>query len=441
MSRTIRFSAVLVAAAALAAAGCGSSGGTPVPAGAASPGSGLPDLTGQHLEVISEWSSGEQAAFQAVLAGFTRQTHATVTYTSGGNNLNVLLNSRLAGGAPPDIALIPQPGVVAQYAAKGQIKPLPAAVAGTVRANFTDSWQKLGTNQGQLYGFFFKVANKSVVWYRTEAFSQAGVQPPATWDDFVKVSQTLSDSGVAPIAIPAGDGWPVTDWFENIYLRVAGPAKYDELTRHQIPWTDPTVVKALTVLGDYVRTPGTVEKGATQLSFTQSVADVFGPTPKAAMLYEGDFVAGEIAKSGTAKVGTGAKFFPFPSVDGSPPAVVSGGDEAVLFKDSPAAEALMSYLASAPAAGIWAAKGGFLSANRQLDPGRYPDEVSRQLGAAVATSSSVVFDMSDQTPQAFGGQAGADEWTILTDFIGDPGDPAGTAARLEAAAVRDYGSK
>lgn len=440
MVRTLRLGTALIAVTVLATvAGC-SGGGDGGKTTSSSGTSGLPDLSGQHLEVISEWSSDEQKAFEAVLADFAAKTHASVTYTSGGNNVNVLINSRLAGGAPPDIALIPQPGVVAQYAAKGQIKPLPDSVATAVKSNFSPAWQQLGIVDGKLYGFFFKVANKSVVWYRTDAFSQAGVQPPSTWDQFTTVSQALSDSGTTPVAIPAGDGWPSTDWFENVYLRVAGVDKYNQLTRHEIPWTDPTVVQSLTLLGDYVKHANFVESGATQLSFTQSVADVFGTKPKAAMLYEGDFVAGEITKSTKATVGTDAKFFNFPSINGSPASVVSGGDEAIMFKDSPASEALVSYLASADAAAIWAAKGGFLSANKNLDAAKYPDDTTRQLGTAVASSAAVVFDMSDQTPQAFGGQVGADEWTILTSFIGNPSDPAGTAAKLEAAAVKDYGS-
>jgi len=330
--------------------------------------------------------------------------------------------------------------VAAEYARKGQIKPLTGDVAGAVRANFSDAWQRLGTFDGQLYGFFFKVANKSTLWYRTDSFADAGVDPPTTWDQFVTASRALSDSGTTAIAIPAADGWPATDWFENIYLRVAGVDRYNLLTQHRIPWTDATVVRSLTLWADYLRRPNFVERGATQLTFTQSVADVFGTAPKAAMLYEGDFVAGEIQKTGRVSVGTGAKFFPFPSIDGSPPSVVTGGDIALMYKDSPASKALMAYLASAQAAGIWAVRGGFLSANRNVDPDLYPDDTTRQVGDAVLKSTQVAFDQSDQTPQAFGGQTAADEWRILTDFVGDPRDPAGTAVALEAAAKKDYGS-
>ena len=432
----VALAAAVAVAATLSVSGCDGGSATP----AIGPGPAGADLTGHSLEVIGEWTGVEQANFQKVLAGFAAKTHAKVNYTSGGNNVNVLLNSRLAGGAPPDVALIPQPGVVAQYARKGQLIPLTSNASAAVSANYNDAWRQLGTVDGKLYGFFFKVANKSIVWYRNDSFSAAGVQPPSTWDDFVTASKALADSGVTPMSVPAGDGWPVTDWFENVYLRVAGSDRYARLTAHKLPWTDPTVVEALTVLGGYFGTPNVVEKGATQLTFTQSVADVFGEKPKAAMLYEGDFVAGEISKLGKAKVGTDAKFFNFPSVNGSAPAVVSAGDEAVQFKDSAGARALMAYLASPEAATIWAQAGGYLSANRNLALSAYPDDTTRAMGAALVRSTLVQFDMSDQTPQSFGGQTGADEWRLLTDFVAQPGNPAGTAAALEAAATKDYGS-
>jgi ABC-type glycerol-3-phosphate transport system substrate-binding protein len=440
MMRRTQLGLVVMMVAALVAAGCGATG-TPSAVGSSAAVGGLPDLSGQRLEVIGSWSAAEQDAFQAVLKKFSDATHAQVTYTSGGNDENVLINSRLAGGSPPDLAAIAQPGVVAQFAQKGTIKPLTGDVLTAVQANFSTAWQKLGQVNGQQYGFFYKVANKSTIWYRTDAFDQAGVKPPATWDDFVKASKALSDAGSTAMAVPGGDGWPMTDWFENVYLRVAGVEKYNQLAQHQIPWTDPTVVQSLQLLADYFKQPNFVEKGGTQLSFTQSVADVFGAAPKAAMLYEGDFVAGEIQKSGKVQVGTGAKFFPWPAINGSQPSAVTGGDELVMFKDNAGARALAAYLAGPDAAAIWAAKGGFLSANSKVAASTYPDDTTRQIADALTRSSQVAFDLSDQTPQAFGGQKGADEWKLLTDFLGNQGNPAGTAAALEAAAAKDYGSK
>jgi ABC-type sugar transport system, periplasmic component len=401
----------------------------------------LGDLRGRTLHVIATWSGAEQDNFRAVLDEFERRTHATVQYTSGGSDLAVLLNSQIAGGQPPHVAVIPQPGVVAELARRGVLVPLRGATADAVRRNFSPTWQDLGTVDGHLYGLYFKVANKSVIWYRADAFEEAGVTPPSTWDDLIEVSRTLVEAGITPMATGGADGWVLTDWFENAYLRIAGPERYDALARHEIPWTDPTVVQTLTLLADYWRTPRYVyggAAGATQVTFTQAVAEVFGSRPSSAMLFEGDFVASEIHALDRVTIGEDARFFPWPSVAGSPSSVVVAGDQAVALRDTPETHALMTFLASPEAAQIMASRGGFLSVNRNLDPAYYPDDTTRALAAAVADASLLRFDLSDLTPQAFGGGSSAHMWVLLQNFLADEMSPIEVAQRLEDAASRDF---
>ncbi len=435
MPREIRVAA-MVAVALVAAAGCG------VP-DITRPGEALIDLRGKTVEVAATWSGTEQDNFAAVLDEFARRTGATVKYTSGGNDLPVLLNSRLAGGAPPDVAFIPQPGVVAELARRGVLKEITGNAAAAVRANFSEAWQSLGTVDGRLYGIYFKVANKSVIWYHTDKFAEAGVQPPTTWDELKQVSRTLTDAGITPMVAAGGDGWVLTDWFENAYLRIGGPEKYDQLAKHQIPWTDPSVVQTLQLLADYWRTPKFVQggpKGAVQVTFTQSIADVFGENSNTAMLFEGDFVASEIKELDTVQVGHGAKFFDWPAINGSKPAVVTAGDQAVAFKDTPEATALMAFIASPAAAAIMAGGGGFISANRTLDTSAYPDDTTRALAELVVDTQTLRFDLSDLTPQSFGGGSNAHLWVLLQNFLSEPISAATMAEQLEDAATRDFGS-
>jgi ABC-type glycerol-3-phosphate transport system substrate-binding protein len=122
------------------------------------------------------------------------------------NDLAIMLNSRLAGGKPPDVAFIPQPGVVAELARRGVLKPLRPDTSGAVRQNFSAYWQQLGTVDGQLYGFYVKVANKSVIWYRTDMFDEAGVEPPNTWDELTSISRTLSEAGITPMVAAGAMG-------------------------------------------------------------------------------------------------------------------------------------------------------------------------------------------------------------------------------------------
>jgi len=432
-----RTAVVAVAAAVLATAtACG--GESSPPAGQEK------SLAGKSVEVAATWSGAEQENFQAVLDAFAEKTGATVRYTAGGNDLPVLLNSRIAGGSPPDVAMIPQPGVVAELAGRGALIPLSGDAEAATKANYSQAWQELGTIDGKLYGFYFKAANKSVIWYRTQAFEDAGVQPPTTWDDLAKASQKLADSGTTPMVAAGGDGWVLTDWFENVYLRIAGPENYDKLAKHEIPWTDPSVVKTLTLLADYWRSPNTIlgkPAGATQITFTQGIAEVFGESPKAAMLFEGDFVAAEINKLGKFTVGETAKFFPWPSIEGSKPAVVTAGDQAVQLKDTPEARALMAFLASPEAAEIMARKGGFVSPNSKLDTAAYTDPTTKELADAVVNAELLRFDMSDLTPQAFGGGTSAAFWVLLQDFLGKDLEPAEIAQKLEQAAAKEFRSE
>jgi ABC-type glycerol-3-phosphate transport system substrate-binding protein len=408
----------------------------------ATAGAGAGPLAGQSVEVAAIWTGAEQGSFRAVLDAFEARTGATVRYTSGGDDLPTLLNSRLAGGAPPDVALLGQPGVVAQLARRGVLAELTGEAAAAVAAHYSRLWIDLGTVDGRLYGAYYKVANKSVIWYRDGAFAEAGVRPPGTWRELLAVTGTLADAGVGTMAVPGADGWVLTDWFENVYLRLAGPQRYDQLATRQIPWTHPTVVDSLRLLQEYWTADRGIQDDPLQLKFVQAVADVFGSLPKSAMLFQGDFVAAEINRLGTVAVGEEARFFAWPSIEGSPPAVVAAGDQAVALTDRPATMALIAFLASPDAATIAARQGGFLSANQHLDRSAYPDPVTRELAGSLMTAELVRFDLSDLTPQAFGGGTSASMWRLLQEFLADPAaDPAALAQQLEAAAERAFRSQ
>lgn len=424
---------------ALAATACG---GEPVTAGG-----GDKPLSGQTVTVAGVWSGSEQENFQKVLDAFTEKTGAETEFVSTGDNVSTVVGSKIEGGNAPDVVMVPQVGVLKQFAGNGWLKPLNDKVESVVDSNFAEVWQNYGSVDGTLYGLYFKAAHKSTVWYSPAAFEQAGVTPPKTYDAMLKNGRTLSDSGLAAFAVAGQDGWTLTDWFENIYLSQAGPEKYDALAAHEIKWTDPTVVEALSTLGMLFKDKQLIaggQKEALNTDFPGSVEKVFGPDAEAAMVYEGDFVAGVAKDQFGKKIGTDAQFFPFPPVgDGTAP-VVSGGDAAVVLKDSSNSEAgmaLLEFLATPEAAAVWAETGGFLSPNKKLDPSSYGDDVTRATAESlIAAGDSVRFDMSDQAPAAFGGTKGTGEWKILQDFLRDPADPAKTAAALEDAAAKAYGN-
>ncbi|MFF4561078.1 ABC transporter substrate-binding protein [Streptomyces sp. NPDC001435] len=447
-NRAVTTLATLLAGA-LALTACSSSddkkGGTESSSTTAT-GSGLdlPKLDGVNLEVAAVWTGQEQKNFKQVLGEFEKRTGAKVTFVPAQDPIINFLGSKIAGGQPPDVALLPQPGAIKQAVDKKWAKPLGPQAQAELAKNYSQGWQGIGKVDGKQYGVYYKAANKSLIWYNAKAFENAGAKEPKTWQELLTAAQAVYDSGVTPFSVGGADGWTLTDWFENVYLSQAGPDKYDQLAQHKIKWTDPSVKQALTTLAqiwgkkDYVA--GGAD-GALQTEFPASVTQTFtgGDQPKAAMVYEGDFAQVNIGET-KAKVGTDAKVFPFPAVGSTAP-VVSGGDAAVILKDSKGAQALATFLASPEAASIQAKLGGYLSPNKNVPASAYPNAVQQTIAKAlIASGDDFRFDMSDQAPQAFGGTPGKGEWKDLQDFLKNPKDVAGAQAKLEKDAAAAYGS-
>jgi alpha-glucoside transport system substrate-binding protein len=243
------------------------------------------------------------------------------------------------------------------------------------------------------------------------------------------------------VSMGAAAGWTLTDWFENIYLRTAGADMYDQLTNHEIPWTDPSVTEALETWGQLVSDEASIAggaDGALQTEFEEAVPQVWADPPAAASIEGADFVAGLIP--GNVQPVEDFDVFPFPSVNDSPPAVVAGGDGAVVLTDNPSAQRFVEYLATPEAAEVWADLGGFISANQNVDTSAYPDDITRELATAVVEAGDEVrFDMSDLVPPEFGGTTGQGLWKLFQDFLSDPSNASGIQRELEQAAVQAYG--
>jgi alpha-glucoside transport system substrate-binding protein len=423
---------------AVLAAGCG--GDDDEGAGGTTTAAETTESVSGTVSVMAVWTGPEQASFQAVLDGF-KETNpdVTVNYTSAGDQLPTQLSTAVEGGNPPDIAVLPQPGLMRDFVGKDALQPLDFA-QDDIQSNMGDSAIDLGSVDGTLYGFLFKAANKSTVWYNVAAFDDAGVDPPEDWDAFLEAAKTINASGLPAYSIGGADGWTLTDLFENIYLRSAGPEKYDQLSTHDIPWTDQSVKDALTemakVLGDTQNIAGGTA-GALQTDFPTSVSNVFAQSPKAAQVIEGDFVPGAVETG--LEPETDFNVYGFPTIGDAAPSVVGGGDTVVMFNDSPAAQALIKYLASPEAAEIWAKRGGFATLNKEIDTSVYPDAITETTAGALSEAEVFRFDLSDLQPAEFGGTVGQGLFKLFQDFLQNPDDVDGIAQQMETAAAKAFG--
>ena len=198
------------------------------------------------ISVIGVWTGPEQESFQAVIDGFTEENpDVTVKYTSGGDNIVTVLSTAVEGGNPPDIATVSQPGTMADFVERGALKPLDFAADAVAR-----ELRRVDRRDGQRRRHALRPPLQGgqqvdhLVQRRRPSRTPAS-RPPATWDDLLAAAKTINASGLPAYSIGGADGWTLTDLFENIYLRTAGAEKYDQLAKHEIPWTDQSVKDAL----------------------------------------------------------------------------------------------------------------------------------------------------------------------------------------------------
>lgn len=396
------------------------------------------------ITVIANWTGGEREAFQTVLDAFSAKTGIQVAYESARDNLEPVVRTRVAGGNPPDIAMEPRPGALAEFARAGNLIQLDASGKEVIKpsdltAAFGQSYIDLGKVDGKLYGVVFKADSKSTFWYKPASFQALGVTPPKTLDDLFAIADKYKAAGKVPFAVGGKDGWVLTDYFENLYMRVASPQMYNDLhLTHKVAWTDPTVKKALTQFVRFFQpgyNPGGVQ-GVLGTGFTDSIAQVFGPNPTAEMFYEGGFV-GTIATTTftNLKPGTDLDFFQFPQVDptyGDP--VEGGGDFAIMFKDTPEGRMFMQYLVSADAANVFASTNS-ISPNKLTDTKKFTSPLRAKEFQLLANAKTFLFDGSDMAPSSLGGDF---EFTELQKLVQNPNNIDQIATELENFAKTAY---
>ena len=377
------------------------------------------------IYVLSLWVGAEKDAFLKVTAAFTQQTGIKVEYTSARNFIPEV-RTRLAAGNPPDIAILPRPGYIGTLVQDNALKTLSSLGLSNsyMKSNYSSGWLKLGSSGGKLYGVPAKANSKSVIWYKPQSFAKYKFKIPKTWAQLLSITKKYKAKGLVPWSVGAGPNqsqWTLTDWFENIYARTAGPAKYQALFTGKLPFTDSSVATALRTMVQIINNNYVYNgvQGVLGQSFVDSITSVFGTNPKAELFFEGGFVGGiatgDVNKS--LKPGKTIAFFPWPTIKASlDHPVVGAADFAAAFKDSADVRSFLRYI-STPAAGtIWVSTGAVESPNKKVS--KYPNVLARAEAKQLAAAKTFLFDGSDLLPGAFG-----DTWGFaLQDVIQKPGD-------------------
>lgn len=400
------------------------------------------DLKGETLTVFGPWRGADEDLVQSILEYFRQGTGATVNYSSSENYEQQIVIDTQAG-SPPNIAILPQPGLIQDLASKGLLVPLKDEDAQYIAQNYGagESWVDLGTYKDKdgaekFFAFPYKADLKSLVWYVPDNFEEAGYEIPKTWEEMMALSDKIVADGGTPWCIGLGSGgatgWPATDWVEDIMLRTQKPDVYDQWVTNEIPFTDERVVNALKIFADIATNDKYVSGGAAAVAstdFRDSPKGLFEIPPKCYMHRQASFIP-SFFPDGT-ELGTDADFFYLPPIEsanlGKP--VLGAGTLAMITKDSKAARAFIDFLKMPLAHELWMAQSGFLTPLKTVNVDAYANDTLKKEGQILSDATTFRFDGSDLMPGKIG--AGA-FWTGMVDLVGGK-SPQDVAADVQKA--------
>ncbi len=382
----------------------------------------------EQVTVFGPWLGPDQENVEAVLAAFAEASGNDVRYVGSDSFEQQILVDAEAGSAA-NVSVFPQPGLAADMAARGFLTPLADGTADWVRENYAagQSWVDLGTYAGadgtdSLYGLFFKVDLKSLVWYSPENFDDAGYDIPQSMEELIALSDQIVADGGTPWCIGLGSGgatgWPATDWVEDLLLRTQTPDIYDGWVSNEIPFNDPRIVAAIDEFGTFARNDAYVAGGAGAVAstdFRDSPKGLFSSPPQCYMHRQASFIPAFFPE-GTV-VGEDADFFYFPafaSKDLGKP-VLGAGTVWTITNDSQGAQDLIAFLETPEANEIWMARGGFLTPHKGVDTSVFGDPTLAKMNDILLNATTFRFDGSDLMPGGIG--AGA-FWTGMVDYAG-----------------------
>ena len=384
------------------------------------PGQGSTSKTGGVVHVLGTWGGSEQESFLAMVKPFEDRTGIKVEY-EGTRDLNAVLTTRVQSGNPPELAGLPNPGQMAEFAKQGKLVALDSVLdMSTLKDQYSEDFVKLGQvdskgqiGSGKTVGLVTNASLKGLVWYDPKNFQAKSYQVPASWSGLTSLTQQMSSGG----------------------------SVYDKWVQGQQKWTSPEIKKAWQTWGEQILgSSASNVYGGKQYMLSTNFGDagqpLFTSPPKCYLHNQGSFITDFFSKYSTApKAGDDFKFFGLPDVSSQyAGSRVVAGDLFGMFKDTDQARQLIKYLTTPEAQSIWVKRGGAISPNKNVPASDYPDDLSRSIGQLMVDTKTPKFDAGDLMPNAMQ----ADYWKAVLDYVNDPSQLDAILARLDKTQADAY---
>ncbi|NAZ84689.1 ABC transporter substrate-binding protein [Kineococcus indalonis] len=389
------------------------------------------------VEIMYGFTDTSSAKFQAEIKKFADAEGIDVKF-SPTPDFNTVITTRVSGNNKPDIAIFPQPGIMADFADSGDLSDLSDVVDQASLEAMVPGIVEAGQVDGAQYALPMSLNIKSIVFYPKQPFEQAGYTAPDTLQGLLDLTNQVKASGTAPwcfgVEAGPGTGWPATDWIENLMLIQNGPEVYQQWVRHEIPFNGPQVSEAADTMSELLLTEGNVDGGRSSIAsanFNTAANAMFDTPPGCFMYRQGNFIArdGGFPDAVLADLDNVVGVFPMPGETPADKPVLGGGDLASMFTDTEDARKIMNYMATTDFGVDWAKANGFVSPRTDFDPANYPNALTRQMADIAYQSTAFVFDGSDQMP----GEVGSGSfWREMTAWISGSEDEKAALDNIEA---------
>ncbi len=386
---------------------------TPVPPTPAPTASGTIDCTGvksgDAISVMYQWTGNEEALFNNIMAPFVAACGVKISANSTRDN--AVLDTAVKS-VPPDILFWPSTSPLKLYTAK----LIDLSTLGVDPSNYASYWVKLGTVNGKLLALPAKTDIKTLIWYSPAQFTANGYTVPTTLAELSTLVDKMVSNGQVPWAFgfesSAATGWAGSDFMQNLLLAMKGPDYVNGIVDGSVKYNDAGVLAAYQQYVKWASDPKFTVGGATgtvNTNFADALLQPFSEPPKAMMVGQAGFAAGDIfAAFPTLKYGTDYAFFGFPGAQG----VQGSYDLMYAFTNNADVKALLAYLTGPVGSANWAATGFSIDPNKQAQ-GKFLDPVISDMAKILANAKGFTPDIGD----TIGGTFQTAEWTAIVNSV------------------------
>ena len=362
---------------------------------------------GGTVNLLGLLSGPQLNQYLATFKPFEDATGVHVKYESTGD-LFAVLQTRLAGGNPPDAVSDPSAGQIRELAEQGKLVPVDGFLdMATVRADYPKGLLDMTSVNGKLYGIFYNTAVQSLVWYDPKQYD--GPKPPATWAQLTAWARQKAAAGKTPwcVGLESGpnSGWPGAAWIEQFVLKQAGPTAFSAWSQGSLPWTSAPIRAAFEAFGQVATDPAMVRGAPTSVltsSFNKSPLGLYTSPPSCYLTVQADFLGNSLVQTvPNVQPQRDIAFFPFPAISPQNAGLIETSGEVVsLLKDTPQTRALMRYLTTPEFSSLVASTGQWLGVNRRVTPEAYPSVLGRQAAQVYAAATDVRYAAQAAMPLA-----------------------------------------